>query len=210
MRAPSLAPGLGPGLRLLGAAMGLSRQVPKALGLLEFGGSYPGAYLLRRGLFLPFELKEVLDGDLVAEGLRRLRPMRRLRACLSPDPRAPVARVCALESSVYLRNQLLRDADWAGMAHSVEIRTPLVDFELLKGLAPVIASMNASAGKLALAAAPSTPLPAALVGRAKTGFSVPIGAWLAKAVDAGPAPATKGLTSRAWSQELMVKHRTAA
>jgi len=31
-----------------------------------------------------------------------------------------------------MRNQLLRDADWAGMAHSVEILVPLVDIELLR------------------------------------------------------------------------------
>ena len=30
-----------------------------------------------------------------------------------------------------MRNQLLRDADWAGMAHSLEIRTPLVDIAAL-------------------------------------------------------------------------------
>ena len=36
-----------------------------------------------------------------------------------------------------MRNQLLRDADWAGMAHSLEIRVPLVDFTLLGALAPV-------------------------------------------------------------------------
>ena len=33
--------------------------------------------------------------------------------------------VSALEMSCYMRNQLLRDADWAGMAHSLEIRVPL-------------------------------------------------------------------------------------
>lgn len=210
MRGPSLAPGLGRGLRMLGEAFALSRQSPKALGLLEYGGSYPGAYLLRRGLFLPFELKEVLDPDLVAEGLRRLQPLRRLRATLRPAPSSPTSRVCALELSHYLRNQLLRDTDWAGMAHSIEIRTPLVDFELIKALAPVVGRLNANTGKRALAAAPSTPLPAAVVDRAKTGFSVPIGAWIAKAVDAPSLVPNKGLTSRAWSQEVMGHYRAAA
>ena len=36
-----------------------------------------------------------------------------------------------LESSLYMRNQLLRDTDWASMAHSLEVRVPLVDVELL-------------------------------------------------------------------------------
>ena len=53
-----------------------------------------------------------------------------------------------------MRNQLLRDADWAGMAHGVEIRVPLVDVTLLKSLAPVIPKLAPGAGKAALAKAP--------------------------------------------------------
>jgi len=45
----------------------------------------------------------------------------------------------------------LRDADWAGMAHSIEIRVPLVDFTLLATLAPAIALLKEGAGKAALA-----------------------------------------------------------
>lgn len=35
--------------------------------------------------------------------------------------------VSSLEYHFYCRNQLLRDADWASMAHSLELRVPLVD-----------------------------------------------------------------------------------
>ena len=31
-----------------------------------------------------------------------------------------------------MRNQLLRDTDWASMAHSLEVRVPLVDAVLLE------------------------------------------------------------------------------
>src|SRR5437667_10374623 len=41
---------------------------PKVAGLFEYGGSYAGAYLLRRGLFMPWELPEVRDCDLAREG----------------------------------------------------------------------------------------------------------------------------------------------
>src|SRR5262249_54548409 len=43
---------------------------PKALGMLEFAGSWAGAYLLRRALFLPHELSEVMEPDFAREGLR--------------------------------------------------------------------------------------------------------------------------------------------
>jgi asparagine synthase (glutamine-hydrolysing) len=187
----------------LGQAIGLARETPKALGFLEYGGSYRGAYLLRRGLFLPFELPARLGEDLVREGLRRLRPLARLQATITPDPRSPAARVCALESANYLRNQLLRDTDWAGMAHSVEVRCPLVDYDLLRTLAPAMERMTGGRGKRALAAAPSNPLPMSHVERAKTGFWVPTGQWLAETADVpGDRPLTKGLASRAWGLEM--------
>ena len=68
MRPPSHVPGLGVGLRLVGQTLGLAKSAPKALGMLEYGGDYAGAYLLRRGLFLPFELSAVLGADVAREG----------------------------------------------------------------------------------------------------------------------------------------------
>jgi asparagine synthase (glutamine-hydrolysing) len=193
-------PGLGRLARRLirTLAPGLARRAPKAPGLFEYAGSWAGAYLLRRGLHLPYELKEVMDPDLAREGLRRLKPLRRLARTLSPDPGSDPGRVCALESAHYLRNQLLRDADWAGMAHSVEIRVPLVDVKLLESLAPAIPGLAPQTGKAALAQAPSVPLPAAVAGRGKTGFAVPTGAWIG-----GRPPETMGLASRRWSDAVL-------
>jgi asparagine synthase (glutamine-hydrolysing) len=110
-----------------------------------------------------------------------------------------------LESANYLRNQLLRDADWAGMAHSVEIRCPLVDHQLLREFAASTPGLVGDAGKRALAAAPSTPLPPAYVDRSKTGFSVPTERWIAERAPPGP-PRSRGLVSRAWGLELMAAH----
>src|SRR4029077_15422095 len=137
-----------PGLGLLarkvigGVAPGFSRKRPKALGVLEHSATWAGTYLLRRGLFLPNELPDVMDAEIAREGLRRLKPLRCLAASLTPDPSSDVARVCVLESAHYMRNQLLRDADWAGMAHSLEIRVPLVDFTLLGALARTIPALT--------------------------------------------------------------------
>src|SRR5260221_3205915 len=103
-----------------------------------------------------------------------------------------------------MRNQLLRDADWAGMAHGVEIRVPIVDMTLLRSIAPAIDGLGAGAGKAALAKAPSRPLPDEIVTRAKTGFGVPTGRWIASATacrGAGVEP--KGLVSRRWSRVVL-------
>ena len=103
-----------------------------------------------------------------------------LATSIVPDPGSDIARVSLLESSNYMRHQLLRDADWAGMAHGVEIRVPLVDVPLLKSVAAFFGSLVPGAGKVALAQTPSRPLPDAVVTRAKTGFAVPTGAWMSK------------------------------
>jgi glycosyltransferase involved in cell wall biosynthesis len=76
-----------------------------------------------------------------------------------------------------MRNQLLRDADWAGMAHGVEIRVPFVDVALLRALAPMIASSNPPT-KARLVAAIGPPLSDDIATRRKTGFSVPVREWL--------------------------------
>jgi asparagine synthase (glutamine-hydrolysing) len=158
---------------------------PKAAGLLEYGGTYAGAYLLQRGLFMPWELDAVLDPETVIEGLKRLQPLAMIDAQLDPRPRTPFARVATLESSLYLRNQLLRDTDWASMAHSLEVRVPLVDSELLARLAPLRLGADRGAGKRLIAGAPSRPLPPAVTERAKTGFTTPIATWMAAQVRAG-------------------------
>jgi ADP-heptose:LPS heptosyltransferase len=76
-----------------------------------------------------------------------------------------------------MRNQLLRDADWAGMAHSIEIRVPLVDIELFRNTAPLF-NAPCPPGKLAMAQAPAKPLPVQIVQREKSGFSIPVVEWL--------------------------------
>jgi asparagine synthase (glutamine-hydrolysing) len=76
-----------------------------------------------------------------------------------------------------MRNQLLRDTDWASMAHSVEVRTPLIGGWLLRQLAPLLLSQGARC-KQFFAASPERPLPAAIKNRRKTGFQTPLGEWL--------------------------------
>ena len=81
-----------------------------------------------------------------------------------------------VELAWYMRNQLLRDADWAGMAHSLEIRVPMVDIGLIRKLAPMFASVNPP-GKLAMAEASPTPMPESILHRRKSGFNVPVHQW---------------------------------
>jgi asparagine synthase (glutamine-hydrolysing) len=99
----------------------------KAAGMVEYAGSLAGGYLLKRGLFMPWELPRLIGQDLAADGLRRLDPIARLENSGYRRPAQPEAKVSVLEQCAYMRNQLLRDTDWASMAHSLEIRVPFVD-----------------------------------------------------------------------------------
>ncbi|MGH8050045.1 MAG: asparagine synthase-related protein, partial [Arenimonas sp.] len=78
---------------------------------------------------------------------------------------------------MYMRNQLLRDTDWASMAHSLEVRVPLVDSVLLKKLAGPLQAAQTQNRKQLLANSPLKKLPDAILHRAKTGFTTPIAKW---------------------------------
>ena len=170
------APAVGKGFRYLSASILKSFTSPKYAGLLEYGGTYGGAYLLRRGMYMPWELPEVLDSEVVRQGWEELQSLSRLEQTTRNVGNAHF-KVTALETTWYMRNQLLRDADWASMAHSLEIRVPLVDIELFRATLPLLNSTSAP-GKLAMAEAPLKPLPVEVTQRKKTGFTIPVRAWL--------------------------------
>lgn len=195
-------PLMGRAMRMILSNMmpGLHRRKPKAEAVLEYAATLPGRYLLRRGIFLPHELPALIGKDLAHEGLQRLKVEESLAAQLRPDPRSDNGKICVLESENYMRNQLLRDADWASMAHSVEMRTPLVDIKLLKALAGVIPHMKSGSGKAMLRAAPATPLPEAIGAREKTGFTIP--AW-AFGVTATSAKRNRGIEARNWAKTVV-------
>lgn len=215
---PAHVPGLGALAEQVQSAFAplFPRLHPKAAGLVRYGGTYPGAWLLRRGLFLPHELAGILGADMAREGLRRLDPLRHIAAGLDLEGGAsngrravrlsPFGTVAALDATFYLRNVLLRDTDWASMAHSLEVRTPLVDRVVLETLAPVLQSVTGIDRKQVLAAAPGRPLPAGVLHRAKTGFSTPVSAWQRRlpqfqvSLEADGRPRDDGPWSRRWSR----------
>ena len=123
-------------------------------------------------------------------------------------PADVMAAVGQIESMAYLRNQLLRDSDWASMDHSVELRTPLVDAWLLRDLMPVLRSFGRLKGKRMLANCPATPLSRNIIERVKTGFGIPLGAWMSGAlggtavVPARSVATQDGADSRRWALAL--------
>ncbi len=84
-----------------------------------------------------------------------------------------------LDLETYLPGDLLLKADLASMAHSLELRSPFLDHEVVAlGLAlPDSLKVRGREGKVALRRAFADMLPAQVTKRGKTGFGVPLGRW---------------------------------
>ena len=167
---------------------------PKLNGLLTYGSTAPGAYFLRRGLFLPEELPRIIDPDIAQAGLAAYDPVFDAGKILREQPAGRMTgpngwtQVHLMESAQYMRNQLLRDADWASMAHSLELRVPFVDLRLRDQLASLQFEPARSQGKAATVQQVAPGLPPALWTRPKSGFFMPVMEWLEEAEPIAEAP----------------------
>jgi asparagine synthase (glutamine-hydrolysing) len=150
-----------------------------------------GAWWLQRSVAAPEELPALMGVEAARQALHDFSAETRVAEQCGPLATDSALALAQMESMAYLRNQLLRDSDWASMDHSVELRTPLVDAHLLEQLAPCLAQFGEFPGKTLLAQAPGNPLPAIVTERRKTGFGIPVQQWLGGA-SAPPGPRLSG------------------
>jgi len=94
---------------------------------------------------------------------------------LGAPPRPGVTGLQLLDVATYLPGDLLPKSDIASMAHSLELRSPLLDHRVVELGLSLPADLKR--GKLALRRAFADDLPAVVAGRGKTGFGVPLAAW---------------------------------
>ena len=161
---------LGPMAGALLARPGLDR-----LAALE-APTPPGVYHLVRGLFPRATVRDLLgasEGDLEAAA-----------PALTGDARAGAGdlreALTRLEFSHYLGDQLLRDTDVMGMAHSIEARVPYLDHRLVEtvlGL-PAALKLDRARPKPLLLDALGDRLPREIWDRPKMGFTFPMAAWM--------------------------------
>jgi asparagine synthetase B (glutamine-hydrolysing) len=114
---------------------------PKYSSIFEYGGSWSNSYMLKRALHLPWE-KNLLDKEssqiskIIRQGLDdiQLNFSDDRHEKLLENSKNSFAVISYLESTHYLKSRLLRDADWASMAHSIELRVPYLDDSLLEAV----------------------------------------------------------------------------
>ena len=150
---------------------------------------------------MPWELEKILPHEIAREGMKELQLFQRLEDLAARTRGSDFSRVSAMELAWYMRNQLLRDADWAGMAHSLEIRVPFVDVELYRRVWTMrVAGIKPDKGMMA--ETPQNALPPAVRNKAKTGFGIPVREWLMQSED-GAKLNDHGL--RGWAQLVHAK-----
>jgi asparagine synthase (glutamine-hydrolysing) len=135
------------------------------------------------------------------------------------DAESSVERLMDLDVQTYLPGDLLVKVDIASMAHSLEVRSPLLDHELMELAAglPMSAKLKGATGKRILKDVLREWLPDDLVDRPKQGFSPPLAAWLRGPL-AGltadvlfdPATRDRGLFEEAALRGLVEDHRSGA
>lgn len=178
-------PGLKGSMRLAASLLAKKTSNDRWRHLPDWGTTLTGAWWLRRSLFSPSELQEFISSEVSSYILDNFDLEKWMYEMCGTISKVPILAVGQIESTTYMRNQLLRDSDWASMAHSVELRTPLVDAFLLRELSPFLNQFYRFPNKRLLASAPLKPLPDAIIHRKKTGFGIPVHKWISEIGESG-------------------------
>lgn len=101
------------------------------------------------------------------------------RHAANADTQDPLALIQYLDTHTYLVGDINTKVDRASMAHSLEVREPLMDHELVEWLATLPSSLKIRGGesKYLLKKAMAPYLPSDIMYRPKMGFAVPLARW---------------------------------
>ncbi len=146
----------------------------EALGRDSVGGYFHSVSVVVDGV-----RQALFSGDLSA-ALEGYHAEQVLRDCMAKAPgESAVARVQYADMKTYLPGDILTKVDRASMAHSLEVRVPILDHVFLgwaSGL-PSDLNLRGREGKYLFKKALEPHLPRDLLYRDKMGFAVPLGRW---------------------------------
>ncbi|MBN8836628.1 MAG: asparagine synthase (glutamine-hydrolyzing) [Sphingobacteriia bacterium] len=150
----------------------------KRISFLQQKENIVAQYLFNRGFFTPKQISKMLycSEDEVWRILLKM---------YLPDANDlydEQEKVSFLETNLYMQNQLLKDTDYMSMWHSVEVRVPFLDKELMQlaySIHPGI-KFNQQQKKHLLIKAFKDELPEAIWKRPKQGFTFPFEKWMYK------------------------------
>jgi asparagine synthase (glutamine-hydrolysing) len=126
---------------------------------------------------------------------------------LGPSPADGITGLQLLDVETYLPGDLLPKSDIAAMAHSLELRSPLLDRRVVE--LGVSLPERLKRGKLALRRAFADDLPPSVAGRGKTGLGLPLARWFREELrdlTADLLAADRGWFERAAVERLIADH----
>jgi asparagine synthase (glutamine-hydrolysing) len=154
--------------------------------------------------------RELFSGAFKAQlgGYNAVEVFRRHAARARADD--PLARVQYIDLKTYLVGDINAKVDRAAMAHSLEVREPLMDHPLVEWLATLPSSLKVrgDSGKFLLKKAMEPYLPYDLLHRPKMGFSVPLARWFRGPLRDHVRSAVLGprLASTGWFNDGYLRH----
>jgi asparagine synthase (glutamine-hydrolysing) len=131
----------------------------------------------------------------------------------------PLALIQYLDLKTYLVGDINTKVDRASMAHSLEVREPLMDHELVEWMATLPSSLKVRGqeGKFLLKEAMKPRLPEDILFRPKMGFAVPLARWFrgplrerVRQAVLGPRLAATGWFNQDYLRHLVDAHQSGA
>jgi len=158
--------------------------------------TFASAYLVMRGLFSFKEVKSLVLPEIWNEAIKGFNPLLYISEqagasfSITPNPLQLTPAylynwISRAELRTYTHNQLLRDTDAMSMAHSLEVRVPLLDHVLVEEVLKIPGNVKADRNKpkILLISALDGLLPKLVAERKdKMGFTFPFALWLGRMV----------------------------
>jgi asparagine synthase (glutamine-hydrolysing) len=169
-------------------------------------------------------LNDRVRGQLFSDGFRTklqgYRAIEVMRAHASASPTDdPLSMIQYLDMKTYLPGDILTKVDRASMAHSLEVRVPLLDHEFVEWVSglPSSSKLRNGEGKHIFKKALKPYLSDDILYRKKMGFSIPLAAWLRgplrdamKRAVLNPALLDTGIFNQRYLEQMVGEHQSGA
>lgn len=140
-----------------------------------------GDYLFNRGYFVPSETARLLDMNEreVSANINQLKMPEFINRISEGN------KTSYMETNLYMQGQLLKDTDYMSMWHSIEVRVPFLDFDLMQNVQRISSALKFgnTQSKFLLIDSYADTLPVEIWKRKKQGFTFPFNEWMKENLD---------------------------
>jgi len=167
---------------------------------------------------IPDHLRRKLFSGSLRKELQGYEAIEVLRSFARRSPAGdPLSLVQYLDMKTYLPGDILTKVDRASMAHSLEVRVPILDHEVVEWISglPAHLKLRGREGKYVFKRALEARLPHDILYRPKMGFAVPISGWFrgplkerVREAVLGPNLASTGLFDQKFLERLVDEHQS--